>query len=108
MDIGELLEGYPSRDPLPRGGASQVTEADYGVQSLPGVSLKPSLCCKKGEDFASTIRSLVLTLCSSLVRLPMDLELGEERVPLGARCEGRSEPPQSTFVSLISLIYEVE
>ncbi len=61
-----------------------------------------------GEDFAPTIRGLVLALCSLLVRLPLDLDLGEGRVPLRACWQGRFEPSQSSFVSLISLIYEVE
>ena len=92
MDIGKLLEGYPSRGSLLRGRFAGHGSGLWRAKSA--------------ESFFQAL--LVLTLCSSLVRLPLDLELGEDRVPLGARCQGRSEPPQSTFVSLISLIYEVE
>jgi len=41
---------------------------------------------QEGWGFAFTLDPLVITFCSSLVCLSLDLELGEERVPLGARC----------------------
>ena len=85
MDIGQLLEGYRLRTLYQGGGASQVTGADYCVQSPLGASPRSSLRSKEGEDFAPTIWGLVLTLCSSLVRLPLALELGEGRVPLRPR-----------------------
>ena len=70
MDIGQLLEGYRLRT-LYQGGASQVTGADYGVQSPPGEFPQVCIVLQEGEGFAPTIRGLVLSLCSLLVCLPL-------------------------------------